>query len=130
MTRYVAPIAKRARRGRTTRAGRILDSINDQKREEEKEHIGSYAGWGTHDDARAPAGPGEREGPALAPFLRYRSTDRAWRLAFGVLWIPAIIIVVTIEDWMHIPQGFQWLSLGVVFVVFMVVGFLPVELKR
>lgn len=125
--RYVAPIATIDGRGRTTRSGRILGSINDQKRDE---GIGSYAGWGQGDDVNAPAGPGERDGPALAPFLRYRSTDRAWRLAFGVLWIPAIIVVVTVEDWMHIPQGFQWLSLGAVFVVFMAVGFLPVGLRR
>lgn len=122
------PIATIAGRERTTRSGRILDSINDQKRD--GEHIGSYAGWGAGDDIKAPAGPGERQGPALAPFLRYRSTDRAWRVAFGLLWIPAIIVVVTVEDWIHVPQVFQWLSLGVVFVVFMAVGFLPVGLKR
>lgn len=114
-------------RDRTTRSGRILPSINDQKRDEK---VGSYAGWGTGEDASAPAGPAERHGPALAPFLRYRSTDRGWRLAFGLLWIPAIIVVVTVEDWMHVPAGYQWLSLGLVFVVFMAVGFLPVGLKR
>ena len=47
-----------------------------------------------------------------------------------MLWIPAIIVVVTVEDWMHISQGVQWLSLAVVFVVFMAIGFLPVGLKR
>lgn len=123
----MAPIDAIAGRERTTRSGRILASINDQKRDEK---VGSYAGWGADEDAEAPAGPGERHGPALAPFLRYRSTDRAWRLAFGLLWIPAMIVVITVEDWMHVPQGFQWISLGVVFVVFMAVGFLPVELKR
>jgi hypothetical protein len=97
--------------------------INDQPRG--SENIGSYAGWGSGEDADAPPGKGEREGPALAPFLRYRATDRAWRLAFGILWIPAIIVVITIEEWMGIPQNIQWLSLGVVFVLFMGIGFLP-----
>ena len=46
------------------------------------------------------------------------------------MWIPVIIVVITIEEWMGIPQGFQWISLGVVFVVFMSVAFLPVELRR
>ena len=31
---------------------------------------------------------------------------------------------------MGIPQSVQWISLGVVFVGFMAVAFLPVELKR
>ena len=116
-----------AGRERTTRSGRILASINDQKRDEK---VGSYAGWGSGDDIKAPAGSEESHGPALAPFLRYRATDRAWRLAFGLLWIPAIIVVVTVEDWMHLPQGVQWLSLGAVFVLFMAVAFLPVGLRR
>ncbi|HEV2414177.1 MAG TPA: hypothetical protein VGX27_05170 [Candidatus Dormibacteraeota bacterium] len=62
--------------------------------------------------------------------MRYRSTDRAWRLSFGCLWLPVIVVLVTVEGWMGIPQGVQWISLGVVFVVFMAVAFLPVELKR
>jgi hypothetical protein len=61
----------------------------------------------------------------LAPFLRYRATDRAWRLAFGILWIPAIIVVITIEEWLGVPQNIQWISLAVVFVLFMAIGFLP-----
>jgi hypothetical protein len=105
-----------------TRSERILVSINDQKREED---IGSYAGWGAGEDSEAPPGKGERVGPALAPFLRYRATDRAWRLAFGCLWIPAIIIVITVEQWIGIPQNIQWISLGVVFLLFMAIAFLP-----
>jgi hypothetical protein len=46
-------------------------------------------------------------------------------LAFGILWIPAIIVVITIEEWMGIPQNIQWISLGVVFVLFMAIAFLP-----
>jgi len=45
------------------------------------------------------------------------------------MWIPAIIVVITVEGWMGVPQGFQWISLGVVFVLFMCVAFLPVELR-
>jgi hypothetical protein len=126
MNRKVAPTATVAVRVRTTRSARILVSIKDQ----EQEGIGRNAGWGTGEDLEAPAGKGERTGPALAPFLRYRSDDRAWRLAFGCLWIPAIIVVVTVEDWMGIPQGLQWISIGAVFIVFMAVGFLPVPTRR
>ena len=48
----------------------------------------------------------------------------------GCLWLPAIVVVITVEDWMHIPQTFQWISVGAVFVVFIAVAFLPVELRR
>jgi hypothetical protein len=122
MNRKVAPTATVAVRVRTTRSACILVSINDQPQDED---IGRYAGWGAGEDVDAPPGKGEREGPQLAPFLRYRATDRAWRLAFGVLWIPAIIVVITIEQWMGIPQNIQWISLGVVFLLFMAIGFLP-----
>jgi hypothetical protein len=106
-----------------TRSGRILDSIKDQPRG--SEDIGRYAGWGAGEDVEAPPSKGEREGPALAPFLRYRATDRAWRLAFGCLWIPAVIVVITVEDWMGLPQHIEWISLGVVFLLFMAIAFLP-----
>jgi hypothetical protein len=122
MNRNVAPTARVAVRARTTRSSRILVSIKDQPRDED---IGRYAGWGAGEDVDAPPGKGESEGPALAPFLRYRATDRAWRLAFGILWIPAVIVVITIEEWMGIPQNIQWISLGVVFLLFMAIGFLP-----
>ena len=111
------------RGGRITGSRRILVSIKDQPREE---RIGDYAGWGAGDDVKARPGEAERHGPALAPFLRYRSDDRAWRLAFGCLWIPAVIVVITVEAWLGIPQGWQWVSLGVVFIAFMAVAFLPV----
>jgi hypothetical protein len=104
MNRKVAPTARVAVRVSTTRSPPILVSIKDQPRDED---IGRYAGWGGGEDSDAPPGSGEREGPALAPFLRYRATDRAWRLAFGILWIPAIIVVITIEEWMGIPQNTQ-----------------------
>lgn len=107
---------------------RILDSINDQP--PDKDDIGRYAGWGAEDDLGAPPGKGESHGPALAPFLRYRSDDRAWRLAFGCAWIPAVIVVITVEQWMRISQDIQWISLGIVFVLFMAVAFIRVPLRR
>ena len=112
----------------TTLPARILDSINDQP--PDKDDIGRYAGWGAGDDLQAPAGKGESHGPALAPFLRYRSDDRAWRLAFGCAWIPAVIVVITVEQWLRISQDIQWISLGVVFVVFMAVAFIRVPVRR
>jgi hypothetical protein len=77
----------------TTRSRRILETINDQRPTE----IGRYAGWGTDDDAHAPAGKGERSGPAMMPFLRHRSNDRWWRVGIGFAYIPAIIAVITVE---------------------------------
>jgi hypothetical protein len=33
--------------------------------------------------------------------------------------------VITVEEWIGIPQNVQWISLGVVFLLFMAIGFLP-----
>jgi hypothetical protein len=127
MNRNVAPTAPVARRVSVTRSTRILVSIKDPPREES---IGDYAGWGAGDDLKARPGEDERHGPALAPFLRYRSDDRAWRLAFGCLWIPAVIVVITAESWLGIPQGVEWISIAVVFVAFIAVAFLPIPIRR
>lgn len=126
MTRYVAPIATIADRERTMRSGRILRSIKDQ---ETGDGIGRYAGWGSGEDAAAPEAK-DREGPQLAPFLRYRRGDRAWRLSLGCLWVPAIIVLLTVEDWMHIPQGAQWVSLGVLLVAFLAATFISDRVMR
>ena len=126
MSRNVPPIETIALLSRNTRSGRILDSINDQPRDDD---IGQHAGWGAGEDLDAPPVE-ERTGPALAPFLRYRGGDRAWRLALGCLWLPAIVVVITIEDWLHVPQNVQWISLGVVFVVFNLVAFVPDSRRR
>lgn len=123
------PIATIDVRVSTTRRSCILGAINDQP-PREPDNIGRYAGWGAGDDLEARPGKGESHGPALAPFLRYRSDDRAWRLAFGCAWIPAVIVVITIEQWMHISQDIQWISLGIVFVLFMAVAFIRVPLRR
>ena len=66
-----------------------------------------------------PSGKGERTGPALMPFLRHRASDRWWRLGLTFVWVPAMIVVITVEDWLHLPQSVGWISLGVLFVLFM-----------
>jgi hypothetical protein len=52
------------------------------------------------------------------PFLRHRASDRWWRVGLGFIWVPAIIVVITVEDWLHLPQSVMWISLGVLFVAF------------
>jgi hypothetical protein len=111
----VPPIATSATGESTTRSERILDSIKDQKPTD----VGRYAGWGSDEDAHAPAGEPERTGPALMPFLRHRASDRWWRVGIGFIWVPAIIVAITLEDWLHVPQSVMWISLGVLFVAFL-----------
>jgi hypothetical protein len=55
----------------------------------------------------------------MMPFLRHRSSDRWWRLSLGFLWLPALVVVITVEDWMHLSQSLIWISLGVLFVGFL-----------
>lgn len=107
----MAPIATR---GSRTPSRRILVSIKDQK----PNGVGRYAGWGEGDDLKAPAGKAERAGLGMMPFLRYRASDRWWRVGIGFLWVPAIIAVITVEDWLHLSEGLMWTSLGVLFVGF------------
>jgi hypothetical protein len=45
-----------------------------------------------------------------------------WRRTLGCLWLPAMIVLITVEDWLHVPQGVGWLSLVGLFVVFMAVA--------
>ena len=107
-------IAMSAGAERKTRCERILGWINDQKPTD----VGRYTGWGTGEELKEPEGGPERIGPAMMPFLRHRATDRWWRVAFGLAWIPATIVLITIEDWMHVPQGAMWISIGALFVAF------------
>lgn len=107
-------IATSAGGERTTRPERILDSITDQKPTD----VGRYAGWGTEEDAHAPEDRAERTGPAMLPFLRHRSSDRWWRVGIGFAWIPLVIVLITVEQWLNVPQGAMWVSLGIFFVVF------------
>ena len=55
----------------------------------------------------------------MLPFLRHRASDRWWRVGIGFIWVPAIIVVITVEDWLHVSQSVMWMSLGVLFVAFM-----------
>ena len=64
------------------------------------------------------------------PFLRYRGSDRGWRVGFGLLWIPAVIIVLTLEEWMGVSQDIQWISMGVLFVFFVGTALLSDRLIR
>jgi hypothetical protein len=111
----VAPMATIDVRDSETRSPRILVLTSDK----DQRDIGRYAGWGTGDDSGAPA-ESERAGPAMMPFLRYRGGDRAWRLALGCLWLPTIVVVLTVEDWLQVPQGAQWISLGALYAAFIV----------
>jgi len=54
----------------------------------------------------------------MMPFLRFRASDRFWRLSVGFLWLPAIIVVITIEDWLHLGPSIMWISLGALGVAF------------
>jgi hypothetical protein len=112
--------------GRLTPSRHILVAINDQSRD--SKDIGSYAGWGSGGEVAEPEK--EPTGPALMPFLRYRASDRTWRVGFGLLWIPAMFVVLTIEHWLNIPPGIQWISLGVLFVVFVGTAFASDRLMR
>jgi hypothetical protein len=62
----------------------------------------------------------EREGPSLFP-LTYRP-DRMWRRTLGCLWLPAIVVLITVEDWLHVPQEMGWISIAGLFVVFLLVA--------
>ena len=105
-----------AGRATTTRCGRILESIKDQ----DSKDIGTYAGWGSDDDAHSAAGKGEeRTGPAMMPFLRHRASDRWWKVGIGFAYVPAIIAVITVEDWLHLSQAVMWISLGLFYLAFM-----------
>ena len=76
------------------------------------------SGWAAGDELNAPAQP-ERVGPAMMPFLRYGRGDKWWRLSLGLLYVPGIIVLVSIGLWLGFPQPFIWLLLGVLWVGFM-----------
>ena len=35
----------------------------------------------------------------MMPFLRYKAGDRWWKLGLGFAYLPAVIAVITVEDW-------------------------------
>jgi hypothetical protein len=85
--------------------------------------VGKYAGWGTGDDANPPPKSSPPERTQLLYAWRYRE-DNVWRDRLVWLWVPAMILLITIEDWLHVPQLVGWLSIGALFVVFLVVAWL------
>ena len=86
---------------------------------QEPSDVGRYSGWGTDDDADAPDGKGEETGPAMMPFLRHRPGDRWWKVGIGFFYLPAVVVIVTLELLLHLDQSLIWISLGVFYVVFL-----------
>ena len=93
-------------------------SDKDQRRTNTTRNSGWNSGWTAGDELNPPPAP-ERTGPSLAPFLRHRRGDRWWRVGIGFLYVPATIVVITVEHWLGISQGIMWISLGVFFVAFL-----------
>jgi len=86
---------------------------------DDREDIGQYAGWGTDDDLNSRPQRERGRGPSIFPYL---ATDPGtWRRSLGCLWIPALILLITIEEWLHVPQAVGWLSILGLFVVFLIV---------
>ena len=98
-----------------TWAARILVSIKDQERNE----VGRYAGWGAGDDKNARPERDET-GPSMFPLA---NGVARWGRNLGCLLIPTAIVLITIEeDVLHIPQTVGWISLAGLVVVFVLVG--------
>lgn len=85
--------------------------------------IGRYAGWGTGEDANPPPESDPPERRELLYALRYRE-DNVWRDRLVWLWVPSMIVLITIDDWLHIPQWAGWMSLGGLLVVFLLAAWL------
>ena len=56
----------------------------------------------------------------MIPFLRSRPGESWWKVGIGFAYLPAIVLVVTVEIWMNLDQSVIWISLGVFYVGFMV----------
>ena len=117
MSKNVAAIPPMAAGVKAIRCGRILVSINDQDKPVE---IGGYAGWGSGEDlATTPAR--DRFGPSMIP-LAYGATRR-WGRTLGLLYVPAVIVLITLEvDVLHMPAAAGWVSLVGLFVAFVLIG--------
>ena len=100
----------------TMRCGRIVVSIKDQ----EPAEAGRYAGWGSGEDLKARPAP-DRFGPSMMP-LAY-GAHRRWGRTLGLAYIPAVIVLITVEiDILHMPQSAGWWSLVALFVAFVLLG--------
>lgn len=53
--------------------------------------------------------------------LAYRD-DRIWRRTLGCLWLPALVVLITVDDWLRVPQEAGWMSIAGLFVVFLLVA--------
>jgi hypothetical protein len=101
--------------GRATRSRRILVSIKDQRPDD----IGEYAGWGGREDQVARP-PRDRYGPSVLPF-RYGTNP--WGRTLGCLYLPAVVVLLTIElDVLHMPDAAGWVSMVGLFVAFILFG--------
>ena len=54
----------------------------------------------------------------MVPFLRQRLNERWWQVGLGFAYVPAIILVVSVESWLRFDEAVIWLSLGVFYVAF------------
>jgi hypothetical protein len=54
----------------------------------------------------------------MLPFLRHRPGDRWWRVGIGFAYLPAIVVIVTLELWLHVAPSLIWISLGAFYVAF------------
>ena len=91
--------------------------------EHSESDVGRYAGWGSGDDANPPPSGRPPERTELRYAWRYRE-DNVWRDRLVWLWLPGLAVLITIEDWLHVPQLIGWLSLGGFFLVFLLVAWL------
>lgn len=48
---------------------------------------------------------------------------RRWGRTLGCFWVPAVIALITIEDWLHVPQIAGWISLVGLFAGFLLTMF-------
>ena len=63
----------------------------------------------------------DRFGPSMIP-LAYGATRR-WGRTLGLLYIPAVIVLITLEiDVLHMPAPAGWISLVGLFVAFVLIG--------
>lgn len=79
------------------------------------DNIGRNAGWGSPEDQASRPAPEEAQGPSMLAFTR------GWGRTLGCFWLPGIALLITVEDWLHVPQVAGWLSLVGLLVVFLAI---------
>ena len=89
-------------------------------KDQEPDDVGRYAGWGTGEDLKAAAGKPQTWRAGTVPFpLRLRTDSRWWKVGIGLFWIPAIVVVITVENWLGFADWLIWTSLGLLYIGFM-----------